>query len=416
MKKHWKFLLIVFLCAALLMVGLTAASAEIADSGTCGADLRWTLDGTGLLTITGTGGMTDYSEDDPAPWGTDITGVVIENGAASIGSYAFCWCAGLSGVIIPGSVATIGDWAFGYCDGLTAVSLPEGVAYINDCAFMYCCNLADVILPDSLTSIGNDAFSGCYGLTGITIPDSVGTIGYAFRFCCGLTSILVSENSAAFASYADALYDKARTVLIQYPCGKTTAVLAEGVLDIGEYAFGGCDLLTSVTLPSSVLRLGEHAFDACTSLSAVTVPSSVYSIGDYAFDGCSSLASVTIPESVTSIGNYAFSDCPSLTLSVYLKSAGLDYAKANSIPYTILVNPETVNTLFLPTDLTTIEAEAFAGAAFEAVIVQEGCQSIGAGAFDHCPHLIYVRVPAGTAIHDTAFAGCDDVTIDRMTP
>lgn len=69
----------------------------------------------------------------------------------------------------------------------------------------------------------------------------------------------------------------------------------------------------------------------------------------------------------------------------------------------------------LPASLTIIESEAFYGAAFEAVIIPEGCTTIGIRAFADCPNLVYVHIPASvTSIAEDAFEGCGQVVIDRV--
>ena len=90
-------------------------------------------------------------------------------------------------------------------------------------------------------------------------------------------------------------------------------VIADGVTNIGNFAFDICNNLTSVTIPNSVTSIGNFAFNACKSLTSVEIPNSVTSIGNHAFRNCSGLASIEIPNSVTSIGNFAFYDCSALT-------------------------------------------------------------------------------------------------------
>ncbi|MCR5485492.1 MAG: bacterial Ig-like domain-containing protein [Clostridiales bacterium] len=105
---------------AAAFLGLTA-SAESA-SGTCGANLNWTLDTeTGVLSVTGTGPMADFSEVDPAPWSSSkdaIIGVIFEAGVTGIGFNAFSGYSNLKDAMIPDSVESIADDAFADCDGL----------------------------------------------------------------------------------------------------------------------------------------------------------------------------------------------------------------------------------------------------------------------------------------------------------
>ena len=88
--------------------------------------------------------------------------------------------------------------------------------------------------------------------------------------------------------------------------------IPNSVKTIGDWAFQGYTLLTSVTIPDSVTKIGSHAFDRCTSLTSVIIPNSVTYIAKCAFYNCSSLTSVTIPDSVTTIGDLVFQGCKRL--------------------------------------------------------------------------------------------------------
>ena len=94
-----------------------------AESGTCGENLTWNYED-GVLTISGSGDMTDYAFDNRSPWDGKrlyISSVVIENGVTSIGDYAFYGCHSLTSVIIPEGVTRIGEHGFYYCDKLDKI-------------------------------------------------------------------------------------------------------------------------------------------------------------------------------------------------------------------------------------------------------------------------------------------------------
>ena len=127
----------------LLLALVTSAGSLFAESGTCGDNLTWDLTD-GVLTISGTGPMTDYTYDTYAPWynyRSSITSVFIGDGLTSIGDYAFSDCSNMASITIPNSVTSIGDCAFYGCSGLTSVAIPNNITSIGVDAFLECENL-----------------------------------------------------------------------------------------------------------------------------------------------------------------------------------------------------------------------------------------------------------------------------------
>ena len=336
-----------------LLIALIASVGTLfAESGTCGENLTWDLTG-GVLTISGTGAMTDYTFSDPAPWfgsRSSITSVIIENGVTSIGELALYKCYRFASMTIPNSVTSIGSAAFCYCNNLTSVTIPNSVTSIGNGAFASCSSLTSIdvasdnpnycsvdgvlfnkdktkliqypasgteyTIPNSVTSIADDAFYGCSSLTTVTIPNSVTSIGdVAFAYCSGLTAVTIPNSVTSIGNYA---FDNCSSL--------TSVTIPNSVTSIGDGAFAYCSSLTSVEIPNSVTSIGSYAFSDCSGLTSIDIPNSVTSIGDFAFSSCTGLTSVEIPNSVTSIGYEAFFYCWNLT-DIYVACGDLDRIK-----------------------------------------------------------------------------------------
>ena len=190
-----------------------------------------------------------------------------------------------------------------------------------------------------------------------------------------------------------------------------SAVIADGVTSIGDYAFRDCYNLASVSIPDSVTSIGADAFWYCTSLTGVTIPDSVTSIGWSAFCGCESLTSVTIPDNVTSIGDWAFGLCKSLTGVTIPDSVTsiCDYAFNGCTSLTSVTIPDSVTSIG--------ECAFYKCGSLTSVTIPDSVTSIGAWAFRDCTSLTSVTIPNNvTSIGDFAFNDCTSLTgiwVDR---
>ena len=155
--------------------------------GTCGTGLNWTLDtDTGVLTISGSGAMKNYTSSSKAPWysyKSSITSVTIPSSVTSIGQFAFSGCSVLKSITIPEGVKEIEENAFAYCSGLTgSLTIPDSVNYIGNQAFKYCSGLNSVTYRGvSEPTYGTDVFKNCNALKVVKVPDD-----YTGEYFCGI--------------------------------------------------------------------------------------------------------------------------------------------------------------------------------------------------------------------------------------
>ena len=347
----------------------------------------------------------------------------------SIGESAFEGSYELTSVTIPESVTSIGYCAFRYCDGLTSITIPESVTSIGDYAFYQCYNLRKVIncsfftlkyhsneygyvayYAEFIINAPNGYIEGDYvwyeykgtnilaaywgNATELSLPDNYGEnyrIGdYAFSGCDGLTSITIPNSVTLIGDYTF------------YGCtGLTSVTIPNSVTSIGNSAFNGCSGLTSITIPNSVTSIGDYAFKNCTGLTSITIPNSVSSIGDYTFYGCTGLTSVTIPNSVTSIGDYAFNGCTGLT-SITIPNS------VTSIGEWAFGRCTGLTEIAIPNSVTSIGNSAFNGCdVLTSITIPNSVTSIGDYAFKNCSGLTSITIPNGvTSIGYSAFADC----------
>lgn len=279
-----------------------AALSEALGSGSIDGGLSWSLSRSGVLTISGSGKMPDFSSAAyAAPWGEQkgkIQSAVIESGVQNISAGAFSGCTALEKVSISETVTQIDLNAFGGCTSLAAFEVAEGnkaflsvggVLFSADKELLRCPvgKSADCTVPSGTVAIAGGAFKDCSKLESLVIPDSVTAIGKsAFENCTALKRI----------------------------------TLPKSITKLEALTFSGCAALAEIALPDGLKALGEKVFSGCAALKSVRIPAEVTVIPTEAFYGCSSLESITIPKSVSHINERAFDGCTALKKVDYLGS------------------------------------------------------------------------------------------------
>ena len=149
--------------------------AEIVKDDSCGENLKWSFDSsTGVLSISGSGAMTNFDSIEDAPWfpfKDSILSIQFNGENIEIGSHAF--------------------------EGLNISSIDlSNVTVIGDCAFKNCENIQGLVDGSNLTWIGEGSFENCSNITSIYIGSNITYIGdFSIKNCSNLTSIVVAENT-----------------------------------------------------------------------------------------------------------------------------------------------------------------------------------------------------------------------------
>ncbi|MBQ2661047.1 MAG: leucine-rich repeat protein [Clostridia bacterium] len=330
-------------------LSLNVGTKEITSSGSTLDGLVYSIVDNSYAVITGyTGSPTDVV----IP--SEINGCTV----MTIGEGAFSNCASLTSVKMPYGLTNVERDAFLWCESLTNVELSDSVRIIREYAFNGT-GLRNIVIPNGVMIIDYAAFGSC-SIENINIPDSVEDMDYAFAGGNSLKSIEVSENNSNYCDVDGVLFNKSRTTIVQYPCGRTdeSYTIPNGVINIsgdafncafdlkkieipssvksiGAGAFAFCTSLANIELPKGLTSLEHDLFDACTSLTHIEIPEGVTEIQYFVFEGCSALESVIIPASVTNIDESAFNLSYDSNLVIYgmRGSRAESYAKENNITF-----------------------------------------------------------------------------------
>lgn len=347
-------------------------------TGTCGDNLTWTLYTDGELVISGKGDMIDFKADWPnfviaPPWYNckyNIKKVTLGKEVTSIGDYAFYGCTQLESINIPKNIERIGKQAFWWCNEVKG----------------------EIIIPESVVEIGENAF----------------VYGYQIE-----KFIVDKENKYYSSDENGALFNKDKTVLIQYPASTTYVDLysvPESVKEIKSYAFSyGCFMETLI-IPNSVQKIGEWAF-CQSSAKKIIIKGGLSSIEPYTFYNCHA-KEIVLPNSVTSIGEAAFESC--FNLNSVLLSENMDRIENGA--FKMCAN---LSNIKMPSNLVYLGEEAFSGCySLTHFVVPEGITKLCKGTFSGCDNLISVTIPQSVRnIEAGVFSSCKKlITVNYAGP
>eukprot|EP01043_Picozoa_sp_COSAG02_P015426 COSAG02_NODE_659_length_18772_cov_14.955015_1_plen_417_part_10 len=281
-----------------------AAAACIDENGHCDIPTEftsiapWAFDGMQSLTsVTIHGGITSMGVF--VFRGTRLVEVTLPDNLTEIPEEAFKDVSTLTSVTFGSGVAAMGPYAFSRT-GLVEVTLPDNLAEVPEGAFLGAGSLTSVTFGSNTTAVDDYAFSQT-GLSSLVLPDSITELGYgAFASTSYLTSLSIG---AGIHTIPQDCFSWAGT-----ENGVANLTIPGTVSSIGSsafYGFGNSGAPTALTIMDGVFTIERAAF-RYSQVIRIEIPGSVTYIGNRAFSGCSLLSTVAIPHGVTSIEYGAF--------------------------------------------------------------------------------------------------------------
>lgn len=415
---------------------------------------------TKTLFIKGSGIITNWN-DQPSPlmsYSNSIVDVTMSDKITQIGANTFKNCTLIKSMSLSPSILTLGAESFSGCSSLSSLTLPRNIKTIQDYCFKGC---------NSLTNIINDSvFSQTIAINAFDITPNTRPIPVHGHNSNTVFKDLILQNTSKFTwtpfpvdiitlgAKVQCILDTVTGKAIVFGEGKMnniwtydnfplknyisiikTVEIQEGVLDIGNYCFYGCNKLTSATLPNSMQFLGNYCFSSCASLTTIILPNNLNTIGKGSFYGCNGLASITNKSRLAqSIDSSAFELQPTAApipvfgyttnLSFRTLLSNKDYFSWNEFPLTTNATMQLGANIqgLLKTDgeLTiTGTGEMYSNwthgnyplkdyiGHVKVVNIENGVTSIGNYCFCDCIDLVSISIPDSiTSLKNHCFKGC----------
>ncbi|MBO4659735.1 MAG: leucine-rich repeat protein [Prevotella sp.] len=258
------------------------------------------------------------------------------------------------------------------------------VTAINDEAFSDCTSLKTVTIPNMITYIGEYAFQGCTSLQTVTVQwttpleitpevfDGVTLSNVVLRVLSGYKSVYAAANVwkdfGEIREYSDNI-----DIVMQFEDPAVKAICVENwdTNNDGELTYREAMAVEDIS-GYFVGNTEITRFNELRSFKGVTV------LGMNAFKGCSSLETIQLPSDLTTIQKEAFVGCEALT-SVTM------YAKLTTIGEKAFYGCANIASISLPSSLTKVGAHAFDGCAkIPSFYIYGKLTDIGEGAFANC--------------------------------
>lgn len=287
---------------------------------------------------------------------SDITSVELPASLTTIGQAAFYNNDKLSNINIPSQIAVIGANAFKGCTQLSIINFNNlltmkhfganafsNTAYYNDelnwngkILYLDGCLIAskttisgELYIPNTVKVIADQALLDCTSLTKIVVPEETNVIGLgAFKGCEGLKFIQVpfvgaTRDCTVSGNFGHIFGSSSMYSNGTYVPNSLEEIVVTDANRIDSYAFSGCSMIKTLTLPYlgttkeegcflSNLFGGTSTYNSGVPQSLTTIRILAGKIKEYAFNSCSSLVNVIIGENVDYIGKGAFYNCSSI--------------------------------------------------------------------------------------------------------
>ena len=186
----------------------------------------------------------------------------------------------ISELAVMASAETSGDFTYTVSNGNATITKYNGSS-------------SNVSIPSTfgsnkVTIIGGNSFTGNNTIISVSIPSSVTVIGGSGNY----------DDNGAFANCKNL-----QKVTIASGTGTDSRIDRE--------AFKYCISLQSIEIPGNYQNIGDSAFEGCSKLTSLkynksSAVSPNQSINSYAFLGCSMLKTISLPTTLNSIGYRSF--------------------------------------------------------------------------------------------------------------